>query len=133
MVRLAISGDGRFEVSDHEIDKGGVSYTIDTVEHFMKACGKDARFFFITGSDSLEDLASWKDVEKLLELVTFVAASRPGWALDSPCMEKLKPVIIPRMEISSSMIRDRVKRGEPIDYLVPGAVADYVRQKGLYK
>jgi nicotinate-nucleotide adenylyltransferase len=133
MVRLAVSGDGRFEVSDHEVSKGCVSYTVETVEHFMRVYGKGARFFFITGSDSLEDLSSWKDVDRLLDLVTFVAASRPGWSLNSPYMKRLKPVVIPRVEVSSSMIRDRVRRNEPIDYLVPKAVADHIRLHGLYK
>ena len=75
----------------------------------------------------------WKDVDDILSLTTFVVATRPGWGEKSPYEDRITRMVIPNMEISSSMIRQRVRAREPIDFLVPPAVVRYIRNKGLYR
>jgi nicotinate-nucleotide adenylyltransferase len=115
------------------MDKKGTSYTVETVEYFRKKYGDKANLFFVTGSDSAESLSLWKDVDRILKLTTFVIASRPGWGLKSPYADRVKLVVMPGMDISSTVIRDRVRRFEPIDYLVPAPVAGYIRKRRLYR
>ncbi len=132
MIRAALEGDDRFEISTYEIDAGGTSYSIDTVKHFRQKYGEKAELFFLTGADSAESLSMWKDVDDILRLTTFVIATRPGWGEKSAYEGKVRRVVIPAMEVSSSMVRDRIRKREPIDYLVPAAVVRYMRNKGLY-
>jgi len=133
MVRLALEGDDRFEISTFEIDKGGESFSIDTVRHFREEYGPDAELFFITGSDSAETLSVWKDVDEILSLTTFVIAARPGWGEKSVYEDRVLRLVIPQLEISSSTIRERIAKREPVDFLVPAKVVQYVRNKGLYR
>lgn len=133
MVRLALSGDDRFDISTYELDKNETSYSIDTIKYLKKKYGKNTKLFFITGADSAEGLSMWKDIEKILKLTSFVIATRPGWGHDSPYEGMIKRISIPNIEVSSSSIRERAKRGEPIDYMVPLAVAKYIHAKGLYR
>ncbi|MFC1480476.1 nicotinate-nucleotide adenylyltransferase [Candidatus Omnitrophota bacterium] len=133
MVRLATEGDNRFEISTHEIDSDGTSYSVDTIKHFSQKYGKSSELFFLTGSDSAESISMWKDPEDILRLATFVIATRPGWGENSPYEGRVKRIIIPAIETSSSMVRQRIRQREPIDYIVPPAVVQYVRQKGLYR
>lgn len=132
MVRLALEGDDRFTISTFEIDKGGTSYSIDTIKHFKEE-NEEAELFFITGADSAESLSMWKDIDKILSLTTFIIASRPGWGENSPYEDRVKRIVIPGIEISSSDIRERIKNRQPIDYLVPEKVVEYIRNKGLYR
>lgn len=133
MVRLALEGEKRFEISTYELDKGGTSYTVETLTHFRGVYGGTAHLFFITGADSAESLSMWKDPDEILSLATFVIATRPGWGKDSPYNDRVTRLEMPEIEISSSMIRQRIKLREPIDYLVPSRVLDYIRNKGLYR
>jgi nicotinate-nucleotide adenylyltransferase len=133
MVRLALEGDNRFEVSTYELDAGGTSYSIDTVKHFRRKYEEKAELFFLTGADSAESLSMWKDVDDILRLTTFVIATRPGWGEKSAYEGRVQRIVIPAIEISSSMIRGRIHRREPIDYLGPAAVVQYIRNKGLYR
>jgi nicotinate-nucleotide adenylyltransferase len=133
MLRLALEGDDRFEISTYEIDKEGTSYSIDTIKYLKTNCDGDCELFFLTGADSAESLSMWKDVADILEETTFVIASRPGWEENSSYEKKVKRIIIPSIEVSSSGIRQRIKSREPIDYLVPSSVVKYIRNKGLYR
>ncbi|MDP8298943.1 MAG: nicotinate-nucleotide adenylyltransferase [Candidatus Tantalella remota] len=133
MVRIALEGDKRFEISTYEIDKGGTSYSVDTIDHFIGVYGEQAELFFITGADSIDTLAEWKDVEKILEAVTFVVATRPGWKDKGPFEDNMLRVDIPALEVSSSMVRERVENRQPIDHIVPPKVVKYIRNKGLYR
>lgn len=133
MLRLALEEDDRFEISTHELDAGGTSYSIDTIKSFRKKYGEDAELFFLTGADSAESLSEWKDVDEVLRLATFVIATRPGWKAESPYGERVRHIDIPDVEVSSTMIRDRVRRREPVDYYVPAPVVRYIRNKGLYR
>ncbi len=133
MVHLCVDGDSGFEISTYEIDKQGTSYTVETIEHFRDKYGRDARLFFLTGSDSAKDLSTWREVDRILSMTTFVIASRPGWDMDTLFDEKVTRVLIPRIDVSSTVVRDRVRNNEPVDHLVPPAVVRYIREKGLYK
>ncbi|MEA3489125.1 MAG: nicotinate-nucleotide adenylyltransferase [Candidatus Omnitrophota bacterium] len=133
MVRLALEGDDRFGISTCEIDSGRISYTIETIKHFREISEEGTEIFFLTGADSAESLSMWKEVNEILSLVTFVIATRPGWGEKSPYEGRVKRVIIPGIEVSSSDIRERIRKREPIDYLVPASVVKYIRNKGLYR
>lgn len=133
MVRLALEGDDRFEISTFELDKKGLSYTIDTIKHFREEYGKEAGLFFLTGADSAETLSMWKNADDILAECTFIAASRPGWGEGSAYEDRIKRLIMPNIEISSTDIRRRIHDRRPIDHLVPDKVVQYIRKKGLYR
>jgi nicotinate-nucleotide adenylyltransferase len=144
MLRLAVEGDARFDVSDHEVLRGGVSYSVDTVQD-LRERHPDAELFFIIGTDTLRELRSWKDVGRLLNLCEFVTVARPGVAADAvredqiglpePWPARLCRNIVSGhlVEISSTDIRNRVARGRSIRYLVPGAVERYIAAQNLYR
>lgn len=145
MVELAVASDPRFTASDIELKRGGTSYSIRTVEDLRAIFGPGTRFFFIVGADSLHEISTWKEIERLSELCDFVTVARPGYSLEglSPrklaigegTFERLAPGIVrtPLVEISSTLIRDRVRAGKSIEYMVPAGVADHIREKGLYR
>lgn len=130
MLRLATGDNKKFSLSDIEIKRKGISYTVDTLTYFKRRF-KDATLFFITGSDSLSELDRWKDLDKILRLVKFVVIRRPGATLKTK-RKSIKILSMPQIEISSSDIRRRKKRGRPIRYLVTDKVLRFIKQKGLY-
>ena len=130
MCEAAIASDPRMQVSDIDLQRGGPTYTVDTLGDLRKL-HPGADFFFITGADSLATLPQWKDYETLVTLATFVGVSRPGHSLkqlDAPHVL----VEVPAMAVSSTDVRDRVRAGAPIRYLVPDAVAQYVQDNQIY-
>ena len=130
MCRAAIEGDPRLRASDVDLARGGATYSVDTLTD-LGAQHPGAELFFITGADSLATLPQWKNYETLVTLATFVGVTRPGHSLtqlDAPHV--LVPV--PALAVSSTDIRDRVRAGAPIRYLVPPAVAQYVDDHQLY-
>ena len=134
MVRSCVEADERFELSGYEIDKKGTSYSIDTIRYFKGRYGQGTEIFFLTGADSAEGLLSWKDIDRILELTTFVIASRPGWEADTGVLNgRVTRIAIPLIDISSTFIRERLRNNEPIDYLVPFSVSKYIKKKGLYR
>lgn len=133
MVRLALEGDDRFEISTHEIDRQGTSYSVDSIRHFIDKYGSDTELFFLTGADSASELSMWKDAEDILNLCRFVIATRPGWDEQSSFEEKVSRITIPAIEVSSTQVRNRVRDRDPIDYIVPQAVVRYIRNKGFYR
>jgi len=136
MIRLALKGHKRFEICTYEIDKNGLSYSIETIKYLKSKYGELAELFFITGADSGKDLSLWKDFKDILRFTTFVISNRPGCEEPLVNKDKLKDniryVTIPNIEISSSMIRSRVKNHQPIDFYLPPEVVKYIRNKGLY-
>jgi len=140
MVRLALEGYGRFEISTYEIDKNGLSYSIETIKHLKAKYGESAELFFLAGEDSGESLSLWKDFKDILRFTTFVVANRSGIpvgaGLARPVNDHIKNnltrIKIPDIEISSTMIRERVKHHQPIDFYLPPKVVNYIRNKGLY-
>lgn len=143
MLRLAVQGDPRFEVSEVELNRGGVSYTVDTVR-CLRAQWPEAELHLIIGGDTLHELHTWKDVAVLLSLCTVVTVARPGFAagdadpallrLPEPWPRKLLAGVVAGhlVEISASDIRHRLSRGLSIRYLVPDEVARYIDQHRLY-
>jgi nicotinate-nucleotide adenylyltransferase len=136
MVRLAIGDDDRFEVSELERARSGPSYTFETMEIMRSQYGSRYRLHFIMGADSILEIFTWRRPERLLDSGMLVVIPRPGFdlsALDQEVREKVTLVPTPLVEIASSDIRDRVRRGQPIRYLVPPPVAAYIRENGLYQ
>lgn len=130
MVRIAIEDNPAFEVSTFEIDSKRKSYSIDTLKEF-KHIYQGAALFFITGSDSLKDLFSWKDVNDIFRMSKFIVANRAGYPFkDVP--EGVETVVITPIEISSEEIRKRLKEGRSIRYLVPEKVRRYILERNLY-
>lgn len=142
MLRLAISDKFGFRLSTMEIDRPGPSYTVDTLMKLSNQFVELAELFFIIGWDNLPDLPGWKEPARIIELCHLVALPRPGYSLpDLDALDKkvpgfLKSVIIierPLIDISGTEIRERVAKGLDISKLVPIVVAEYIREKGLYR
>ena len=144
MIELAIEGQPALSVSDCELDRPGKSFTIDTILEFRAELGPDTELFFILGSDSIRDLPKWHEVERLAELCTLIVAARPGWPMDAlDALEgqltaeriaamKTDAVRCTANAAAASEIRRRVAEDEPVDDLVPAAVAAYVAKNKLY-
>ncbi len=131
MVKLAIEGNPKFEVSAVEIDARKRSYSVDTLKSFKDTYGSGAELFFLTGSDSLKDLFSWKDIEDIFKLSKFVVANRPGYPVRNVPKEAETVAITP-IEVSSQDIRRRLGEDKSIRYLVPEKVREYIISKRLY-
>ncbi|MEY4639548.1 MAG: hypothetical protein RLY13_546 [Actinomycetota bacterium] len=134
MTRLAIRGNKTFKASAVDINRGGATYTVDTLAD-LQAQNPGAQLVFIVGADAVAGMDSWKDVEKLGELAEYVAISRPGYSFEQPKSLKV-PVLrleISALNISASEIRERVKANKPIEYLVPPAVAKFILKHRLYR
>jgi nicotinate-nucleotide adenylyltransferase len=127
MLRLAIAGEDRFSVDPLEIERGGISYSIDTVKMFRNRA-PGAELFFLVGEDNADRLTEWHRFEELKKLVYFVVLSRSE-DFQSPEY----PVVQRRIEISSTEIRNRVANQESITYLVPESVKHYIEQHQLYQ
>lgn len=132
MAILACKGNPKFEVSKIEIKKRSVSYSVDTLKRLRKKYGEDAELFFIIGSDSLNELDKWKDVNEVLKLANFIVANRLGFPTKK-LKRRVKLIEMPALDISSSMIRDRVRRSQSVRYLVPESVRKFIIQHRLYK
>jgi len=143
MLRLAIGGIPHLEVSEVEIARGGVSYTIDTLQAISQQY-PTAKLYLLMGADTLHDLPTWRDPKTICELATPLAVHRPNEpAIDFAVLADIaSPEVIedarrhaidmPWLEISSSEIRERVGRGEAIDEMVPSGVARYIGSRNLY-
>ncbi|GAB76494.1 putative nicotinate-nucleotide adenylyltransferase [Austwickia chelonae NBRC 105200] len=134
MTVIATASNPRFSVSRVDIDREGPTYTIDTLRDLRRE-RPDAELFFITGADALAQILSWKDAEELWDLSHFVGVTRPGHPLSVSGLpqEGLTLTEIPAMAISSTDCRDRVAKGEPIWYLVPDGVVQYIGKYRLYR
>ncbi|MBI5724315.1 MAG: nicotinate (nicotinamide) nucleotide adenylyltransferase [Planctomycetes bacterium] len=147
MLRLAVTGDALFEISDLELSRTGPSYTFDTVAGF-KTAGRQTAVAILVGMDMLELLPAWHRAAELLKIADFIIAVRRPWLdrmrrIQSKLNEAFGPrqarkltgriIETPLIDISSTDIRSRVRQGLPIRYLVPQAVEEYVLSKGLYR
>ena len=135
MTVIATASNPRFSVSRVDIDRPGETYTIDTLRDLRAARGPDAEFFFITGADALARMMSWRDADELFRLAHFVGCTRPGHRLsDADLPDKRVSLIeIPALAISSTTCRQRVRAGEPIWYLVPDGIVQYITKRRLYE
>ena len=135
MTVIATASNPRFSVSRVDIDRPGPTYTIDTLRDLVATWGTDVELFFITGADALSAILSWKDVDELFELAHFIGVTRPGYTLSDEHLPRdtVTLVDVPAMAISSSGCRDRVQAGQPVWYLVPDGVVQYIEKRRLYR
>ncbi len=135
MTVIATASNPRFSVSRVDIDRPGETYTIDTLRDLRAARGPDAEFFFITGADALARMMSWRDADELFKLAHFVGCTRPGHRLSDDGLpdERVSLIEIPALAISSTTCRERVQAGEPIWYLVPDGIVQYISKRRLYQ
>jgi nicotinate-nucleotide adenylyltransferase len=134
MTVIATASNPRFTVSRVDIDRAGPTYTIDTL-HELKRQRPDAELFFITGADAIAQILSWRDHDELWDLAHFVAVSRPGHDLSTAGLptDDVSQLEIPALAISSTDCRDRVQHGNPVWYLVPDGVVQYIAKHHLYR
>ena len=137
MTVVATASNPHFEVSRVDIDREGPTYTIDTLRE-LSAAMPDADLFFITGADAMAAILTWRDPEELFELAHFVGCTRPGHELDPSTLEglpgdRITLIEIPALAISSTECRNRVEQDEPVWYLVPDGVVQYIAKHDLYR
>lgn len=134
MVQLAVLGREFFEASDLEVSRGGVSYTVDTLEQLRNSHPGDS-LFLILGMDNLAEFNTWKSPGRILELAQVILMTRPGVQppIDNGVQRKFTLCRVPEIGISSSEIRERVKQGKSIRYLVPKPVESYIFYRKLYQ
>jgi len=134
MTVIATASNPRFHVSRIDIDRGGPTYTIDTLRELHRERGQETDLFFITGADALGNILTWRDADELFKLAHFIGCTRPGHRLTDPGLPdgQVSLVEIPALAISSTDCRERVRRGEPIWYLVPDGIVQYINKRGLY-
>lgn len=134
MTVIATASNPRFTVSRVDVDRTGLTYTVDTLRD-LKTQRPDADLYFITGADAIAQILTWKDAAELFDMARFVAVTRPGHALsveDLPA-GRVDVLEIPALAISSSDIRARARAGEPVWYLVPDGVVQYIAKHRLYR
>src|ERR1700731_4427212 len=134
MTVIATASNPQFTVSRVDIDRPGPTYTIDTLRDLRAARDAADQLFFITGADALARIMSWRNVDELFSLAHFVGCTRPGHRLTGDGLPdgKVSLIEIPALAISSSECRNRVAAGEPVWYLVPDGVVQYIAKRGLY-
>ncbi|WP_353809959.1 nicotinate-nucleotide adenylyltransferase [Agromyces sp. SYSU T00194] len=134
MTVIATASNPRFTVSRVDIDRAGPTYTTDTLSDIRRQ-RPDAELFFITGADAVAQILSWKDVGALWEQAHFVAVSRPGHVLSVSGLPEADVSLleVPALAISSTDCRNRVRRGDPVWYLVPDGVVQYISKHRLYR
>ncbi len=141
MVERAIADNPHFRLSRADVDRPGPSYSVDTLARIQAEEGPDALLFFIVGKDSLIDLPTWREPERLIQMGQIVAVNRPGYppidltrldALIPGARERITLVEGPGIAVSASEIRRRVAAGRSIRYLVPESVRRYVEERSLY-
>lgn len=145
MTRLAVEGNPLFEVSDMELHRNGPSYTFDTIDQFRSTQGDSATLCWIIGGDTLPELPSWYRVAELVNRVRIVTATRPGWTPPDPALltptvgeaataQLLKDCMVtPRIDISATDIRRRVRDGLSIQFLTPEPTRSYIERNNLYR
>ncbi|HKU31360.1 MAG TPA: nicotinate-nucleotide adenylyltransferase [Arthrobacter sp.] len=132
MTVIATASNPNFTVSRVDIDRPGPTFTIDTLRD-LRTLRQDADLFFITGADALAQILSWKDVDELWSLAHFVGVTRPGHVLDDMGRgDDVSLLEVPAMAISSTDCRARVGAGNPVWYLVPDGVVQYIAKYKLY-
>ena len=135
MTVIATASNPRFHVSRADIDRDGPTYTIDTLRDMRAIYGVETALYFITGADALNRILSWKDALEMLTMAHFVGVTRPGFELSAAHLpaDTVTLVEVPAMAISSSACRARVAAGQPVWYLVPDGVVQYINKRGLYR
>lgn len=134
MTVIATAANPRFTVSRVDLDRGGPTFTVDTLTD-LAAQYPDDELYFITGADALSAIMSWKDADKLFALARMIGVTRPGYQLADPHLPggDVTLIEVPALAISSTDCRDRVKAGQPVWYLVPDGVVQYINKHHLYQ
>ncbi len=134
MTVIATASNNRFTVSRVDIDRGGLSYTYETLRELHEEA-PEVDWYFITGADALENILTWKNADELFKLAHIIGVTRPGHTLNTEKLpqDAVSLLEVPAMAISSSDCRDRVRNGKPIWYLVPDGVVQYIEKYGLYR
>lgn len=135
MLRLAVRGSAAFVVSDAEVRRGGVSFTVDTLEQLRRE-HPEARLVLLIGADNLAEFHLWRDPGRVLELADVVALTRPGFGpegMDERLRREITICQVPLIGVSASQIRRRVREGRSIRYLVPREVEKYIAAHLLYR
>lgn len=143
MVKIATEPYDEFDVSTYEIEKQGISFTYQTLEHLKESFDEESEIFFITGADCLMSIDKWKEVEKIFSLCTFVVFSRGGFNDESLKRKKeevekkyncnIVILELKQLEISSTDIRERIRSGKKVDFFVPEKVNRFIIENNLYK
>lgn len=139
MCELTIAADERFALSRMELDREGPSYTVDTLRE-LRSRSPDDELFLILGGDQAASLGSWREPEEVLSLATVAVVERTGWPRPAIGVklhglrgsENLRFFDMPRIDVSSSMVRRRARAGQPIRYLVTDRVANFIGARSLY-
>ena len=134
MTVIATASNPMFTVSRVDIDREGPTYTIDTLRDLQRE-RPEAEYFFITGADAVAQILGWRDHDELWDMAHFVAVSRPGHVLTTAGLpsEDVSQLEIPALAISSTDCRERVRHGQPVWYLVPDGVVQYIAKHHLYR
>ncbi len=139
MLKFALAGHRQFVVKTHELDREEVSWTVDTLARIQQQHA-DATLFFLMGADSLHDLPTWREPERIARLATIVAVNRGAQACEQylkglapNIANRVRFVTMPGVTLSASDIRQRIKHRQSIRYMVPRAVEEYIAQNGLYR
>ncbi len=134
MTVIATASNPRFTVSRVDVERAGLTYTVDTLRD-LKAERPDADLYFITGADAIAQILTWKDAAELFDMARFVAVTRPGHALSVAGLPegRVDVLEIPALSISSTDVRARARAGEPVWYLVPDGVVQYIAKHRLYR
>ncbi len=133
MLKLATRDNPKFTVSDIEIRRKGKSYTIETLRYFKK---KFDNLYFVIGADNIKEFHKWKEPDAILEIAKIIVTNRGGLDIKIPSKIRGKKILtcqIPQIEISSSIIREKIQGNKSIKYLVPESVENYIIKKNLYK
>jgi nicotinate-nucleotide adenylyltransferase len=138
MTVIATASNPRFTVSRVDVERDGPTYTVDTLRDIRDERGGDVDLYFITGADALTQILTWHKVDRLFELAHFVGCTRPGVELDTTVIDQLPAdrvtvMEIPALAISSTACRKRVQEQDPIWYLVPDGIVQYIAKRGLYR
>jgi nicotinate-nucleotide adenylyltransferase len=135
MTVIATASNPAFSVSRVEIERPGKTYTIDTLREMREIHGPDVELYFITGADALGEILTWRDADELFKLAHFIGCTRPGHNLADPGLPggRVSLVEVPALAISSTECRERVRAGEPVWYLVPDGIVQYINKRGLYR
>ncbi len=133
MVKLAVQDNPFFTVSSCEIEKGGKSYSIDTVQ-YLSHVFSGGKLFFIIGADAFSTINQWKDIDQIVRIVDFIVVNRPGSVKQKKSKSSLRQtqLVMPGLDISSSFVRQRIAQGKNIHYLVPEKVVRYIVKNKLY-
>ena len=132
LLRLALEGETRTEIDTQELDRGGVSYTVDTLRHYASLF-PDSALYYLIGADHATQLSKWREADELARLAEFIVIPRPGGgAPDLPHPFRGRTLTGFSMAVSSSQIRARIRSGQRINHLVPAAVAEAIGNNRLY-